>query len=173
MYSPSRRREAVPDKHEGGAEQMRKDLNRGRKPTTRALVAACILLAAGSIGFGANEEDEEIAFHLAELLRSARSVISQNQAVINDPALGDKGLTGDRVLADALTAYKERTGEDPTALDPNSREGQLLQAQMQAIADVMTENQETINAPGVGFKGFIPAVFARLVNERFEQLVGR
>ena len=29
-------------------------------------------------------------------------------------------------------------------------------------------NQSTINAKGVGFKAFIPAVFARLVNEAFE-----
>jgi hypothetical protein len=153
-------------------EHMAKELNRGLGRGALALVTVCIFVAAGSISFGAGEDDEAIAFHLAELLRSARSVISQNQGVINDPAVGDKGLTGEKVLADALVAYKERTGEDPAALDPNGREGQLLQAQMQAIAEVMAENQDTINAPGVGFKGFIPATFARLVNERFEQLAG-
>ena len=43
---------------------------------------------------------------------------------------------------------------------------------MDAITEVMTENQGTINAPDVGFKGFIPAIFARLVNEKFEEKVG-
>ena len=151
---------------------MNNDRSRRTWNLALAVVAACIFAAAGSAGFGANDEDETIAFHLAELLRSARAVISQNQTVINDAALGDKGLTGEQVLADALIGYKERTGEDPAVMDPESREGHLLQAQMQAITEVMAENQDTINAPGVGFKGFIPAVFARLVNERFEQLAG-
>ena len=43
---------------------------------------------------------------------------------------------------------------------------------MDAIKEVVDENQQTINAPGVGFKGFIPAVFARLVNEKFDASVG-
>jgi len=33
-------------------------------------------------------------------------------------------------------------------------------------------HQKEIDAKGVGFKGFIPATFARLVNERFEEKVG-
>jgi hypothetical protein len=39
---------------------------------------------------------------------------------------------------------------------------------MDAIVDAPDANQATINAKGVGFKAFIPAVFARLVNEAFE-----
>ena len=39
--------------------------------------------------------------------------------------------------------------------------------QMDAIAEVMDVHQETINRQGVGFKGFIPAIFGRLVNEAF------
>ena len=45
-------------------------------------------------------------------------------------------------------------------------------AQMEAIRQVMDANQETINADGIGFKGFVPAVFGRLVNESFATLVG-
>lgn len=117
-------------------------------------------------------DDEIVAVHLAELLRSARTVISQNQTLINDPTRDDKGLTGTVVLATAMAIYEDRTGEDPESVDPDSREGKLLRAQMAAIVDVMSENQGTINAPNVGFKGFIPAVFARLVNENFRNRVG-
>jgi hypothetical protein len=39
---------------------------------------------------------------------------------------------------------------------------------MDAIVEATDANQATINAKGVGFKAFIPAVFARLVNESFE-----
>ena len=118
------------------------------------------------------QSDQVVAARLAEFLRSARTVISQYQELINDPAKGDKGLTGERVLAEATVIYQKQTGEDPAAVDPASQEGRLLRAQMDAIKDVMAENQSAINAPDVGFKGFIPAIFARLVNEKFQEKAG-
>jgi hypothetical protein len=48
----------------------------------------------------------------------------------------------------------------------------LIQAQFDAIREVIDENQVLIDRRDVGFKGFVPAVFARLVNERFEDKVG-
>src|SRR5262249_38471030 len=51
-------------------------------------------------------------------------------------------------------------------------EGRLLQAEMASIREVMDENQDLINEKGVGFKGFIPATFARLVTERLQEKVG-
>ena len=131
-----------------------------------------MMLAPASLTFAASDDDTEVAMRLANLLRAARSVISSNQGLINDPAIGDKGLTGEKVLADALAIYEMQTGENPGDTDPASVEGQLFRAQMDAIRTVVDENQSTINAPGVGFKGFIPAVFARLVNEAFGATVG-
>jgi hypothetical protein len=58
-------------------------------------------------------------------------------------------------------------GRDPYDTDPRSLEGVLLRAEMDAIVAVMDGNQASINVRGVGFKGFIPAVFARLVTEAF------
>ncbi len=120
----------------------------------------------------AQDDNAAVATRLADLLRSARTVISTNQGLINDPSKGDKGLTGERVLTEAIALYTERTGEDPRDSDPASREGRLLRAQMEAIQEVVEENQSTINVEGVGFKGFIPAIFARLVNEKFGERVG-
>jgi hypothetical protein len=138
------------------------------------LPVVCIgaLLAPVTNLTAATDADSEVAMQLANLLRSARTVISSNQDVINDPDIGDKGLTGEKVLADAIALYGQRTGEDLTTLDTSTPEGLLLRAQMDAILAVMEENQSTINAEGVGFKGFIPAVFARLVNETFAENVG-
>ena len=139
-------------------------------------VTVALALIAATASFSAlpaqDQDDQIVAARLAEFLRSARTVISQNQDLINDPTKGDKGLTGDKVLADATVIYIEQTGEDPALVDPASREGRLLSAQMDAIREVMAENQGTINAPDVGFKGFIPAIFARLVNEKFEEKAG-
>jgi hypothetical protein len=115
------------------------------------------------------DEDAALAQRLAEMLQDARTVISNNQDLINDPKLGDKHLTGQTVLDQTLKSYTKTTGADPTKVDPNSRQGKLLRAMMAAIAAATDENQATINEKGTGFKGFIPAVFARLVSESFNQ----
>jgi len=41
-----------------------------------------------------------------------------------------------------------------------------------AITEVVNEHQVDINKKGVALKGFIPAVFARLVNEKYLEKVG-
>jgi hypothetical protein len=114
-------------------------------------------------------EDAVIAQSLAEMLRDARTVISNNQDLINNPELGDKHLSGQVVLEQAVKGYAKATGKDPTKIDPNSRQGRLLRAMMASIVAVTDDNQVMINEKGTGFKGFIPAVFARLVSEDFNQ----
>ena len=124
-------------------------------------------LSAAPLHAGA-DDDAAIAKSLADMLRAARQVISSNQTRINDPNLGEKGLSGQVVLQQAVEIYKKATGTDPATIDPALRLGRLLRVQMDAIVEVTDANQATINAKGVGFKAFIPAVFARLVNEAFE-----
>jgi archaellum component FlaG (FlaF/FlaG flagellin family) len=117
------------------------------------------------------EKDAAIAQSLAEMLRDARTVISNNQALINDPNSGDKHLTGKKVWDDASALYRKNTGVDPEPTDKSSRQGRLMDAVKNAIIEVMDDNQKTINEKGTGFKGFIPAVFGRLVSESFNRLV--
>jgi len=134
-----------------------------------AFVALLIGANVFSPAFGAaSDDDAAIAKSLADMLRAARQVISNNQGRINDPNLGDKGLSGNVVLEQAVEIYKSNTGTDPASIDPASRHGKLLRAQMDAIVEATNANQASINAKGIGFKAFIPAVFARLVNEAFE-----
>ncbi|MCO5151366.1 MULTISPECIES: Tll0287-like domain-containing protein [unclassified Shinella] len=130
-------------------------------------------LAGGAFAAEAGPADLAIAQSLATMLQSARAVISTNQERINDPALGDKGLSGAAVLEKAIANYRQATGRDPNTIDPASYEGRLIRAQMDAVVEVMDSNQETINAKGKGFKGFIPATFTRLVNEAFEARAGK
>jgi hypothetical protein len=113
------------------------------------------------------EDDAPIAKSLATMLRAGRTVISRNQDKINDSKLGDKGLDGKTVLAEAVKIYHETAGVDPASIDSNSRHGRLLRMEMDAIVEVLDVHQQTINRQGVGFKGFIPAVFGRLVSESF------
>lgn len=139
-----------------------------------------VAVISASLAFGAamqpvqasSSQDTAIALNLARLLQAARSVISANQALINNPDIGDKGLTGNVVLAAAIEKYKAANNVDPHSVDPKSRKGRLLDAEMEAIKEVTDENQSFINKKGVGFKAFIPAVFGRLVTERMREKVG-
>lgn len=132
-------------------------------------VSLAIILAASAAIAAAPEarEDAMTAQSLAKMLQEARTVISNHQDLINNPDVGDKHLTGQVVLDQAIKSYANATGKDPASTDPNSRQGRLLRAMMDAIKAATEENQATINEKGTGFKGFIPAVFARLVSEDF------
>jgi hypothetical protein len=134
-------------------------------------------LPAQAQGYGASpaqsssDPEISIAISLADLLRGARTVVSANQGAINDPERGDKGLSGDVVLAKAKENVMQTAGLDMTKIDPDSRQGRLLAAMNSAIKEVMTANQKLINQKGVAFKGFVPAVFGRLVTEQFRSEV--
>jgi Protein of unknown function (DUF3365) len=142
----------------------------GLRIPLNALLIAGLTAAAAVAASPPADEDAVITQSLAEMLRDARTVISNNQDLINNPELGDKHLSGQVVLEQAMKGYAKATGKDPTKIDPNSRQGRLLRAMMASIVAVTDDNQATINEKGTGFKGFIPAVFARLVSEDFNQL---
>lgn len=130
--------------------------------------AVALSIAANAPALGRSVEDDgQIAKSLATMLRASRTVISKNQDRINDPNTGNKGIDGKMVLAEASAIYQQATETSPASIDPTSLHGQLIRMQMDSIAEVMDVHQETLNRKGVGFKGFIPAVFGRLVNEAF------
>jgi hypothetical protein len=165
-------RSAAPRQQNVGPRAARRPRPRLRR-TRNAFLALIVvgLMPFSAIGAPApSEDDMSIAQSLAEMLRDARTIISDEQDRINDPQLGDKHLTGKFVLDQAVKIYFQTTGIDPRAIDPASRQGRLLRAMMAAIVEVTDDNQATINAKGTGFKGFIPAVFARLVAEEFVRL---
>jgi len=131
-----------------------------------AVLALAFAVTVPALGL-ATDDASQIAGSLAAMLRAGRTVISDNQDRINDPSTGDKGLPGKTVLTQASAIYKRITGIDPSAIDPGSLHGRLIRLQMDSIAEVIDVHQETLNRLGIGFKGFIPALFSRLVNEAF------
>ncbi len=120
-----------------------------------------------------NWNKEGIALSMTTLLRSARAVVSENQGLINDPNKGNKGFTGEAVLREAKFNFKMLTGIDINKIDPSTLEGKLLKAEMESIVEVVNEAQGVINKKGVGFKNFLPAIFAIRVSKRFKEKIGK
>lgn len=142
----------------------------------RCLLAFLLLMSSAVVnaqGTAANPDEEEaLGERLAILLRAVRSVVSEHQDLINDPSIGDKGIDGDSVVAETIAIYTERMGEPPITGDTAEGERRLAEALIASIWEVVNENEDQIDTPGLGFKGFIPAVFGRLVGERFAEKVG-
>ena len=150
-------------------------LNNGPRGLTTLGIAAVftllVMTTSGTVAVSATD-DEVTAMHMATLLRSARAVISDSQKLINDASKGDKGLTGDVVVARAKANFKKATNIDISTIDPSSLRGQLLNVELAAIKEVMDAAQERINTKGVGLKGFLPAIFAKAVADKFREKKG-
>lgn len=138
-----------------------------------ASLATALIVASGS-GVVVADTAERVAdgHHLAAVLRAARSVVSNNQPLINDPSKGDKGLTPEVFLDQLEATYTETNNQPLLPDDLSDLQRRLITTQLEAVSEVVAEHQGLINTPDMGFKGFIPAVFARLVNERFGEKIG-
>ncbi|MEP4783108.1 MAG: DUF3365 domain-containing protein [Erythrobacter sp.] len=144
-----------------------------KKPILTAAVILSTFWPLSPDGVAAQTAEEvETGNRLAAVLRAGRSVVSNSQDLINNPDITDKGLSGDVFYEQVIEAYLEANGEPllHDGLDPLERK--LTETQLDAMVTVINANQGLINAEGVAFKGFIPAVFARLVNEQFADEIG-
>jgi Protein of unknown function (DUF3365) len=137
--------------------------------STSSARLGCLLVALLTLGFPALSAAAEpadkaaLAQEVAVLFRAARGVISDHQALINDASKGDKGLSGDRVVTEAKAKYAKAAGHPLAAAEKDSPIGQAHAAMFEAIKEVMDQAQPLINVAGKGFKGFLPAVFAKQV----------
>ena len=121
----------------------------------------CLTFIIPSSSFAQSQDG--ISQELTTLYRAARKVISVNQGHINNAEIGNKGLSGKVVADQALVNYKEATG---IALKRSSM-SKAQKSMLSAVEDVMSENQDLINQQGTGLKGFLPAIFARQVANKF------
>jgi len=137
------------------------------------LALGTFLLIVPMVGLQASaptvDENEALALDIATLFRAARKVVSVNQGKINDPELGDKGLNAEAVIEMAKANYETATGHPIAEADIATIQGQAQTAMFDAITETMDAAQPLINEKGKGFKGFLPAVFARQVAEGFSK----
>ena len=135
-----------------------------------AMGMTTISLAWSTPARAANEA-EVVAEHLIELVNIGRGVVSEHQATINDAAKAEKGFTADYVADQVLERFKEKTKIDLRI--PNVvPQANFYLALVEAQREVVDEAQPVINRQGVGFKGFLHAVFARRVGEHFYKKSG-
>src|SRR4026207_210893 len=138
-----------------------------------------IMLAAGmtaiSCAWGtpvrAASEVEVVAENLIELVKIGREVVAEHQTTINDSAKGEKGFTSEFVADQVMERFKKKTKIDLRI--PNVvPQANFYLALLDTEKEVVNEAQPVINRPGVGFKGFLHAVFARRVGEHFYKKTG-
>ena len=128
------------------------------------------LLLVNMTALAATEEENVLrADEIATLFRAARAVISKNQSHINDPNVGDKGLSGDVLVEQAKVNYEKAKGRAFAMADPGSETGRAQQVFFDSLSAVMDEAAALINEKGKGFKGFLPAVFAKAVADEFSR----
>jgi len=119
----------------------------------------------------AASEAEVLAEHLIELVNIGRVVVLEHQDTINDAAKAEKGFTADFVADQVMERFKKKTKIDLRI--PNVvPQAQFYLALVEAEREVVDEAQPVINRQGVGFKGFLHAVFARRVGEHFYKKSG-
>jgi general secretion pathway protein A len=103
---------------------------------------------------------------LAKLLKAGRSVIEQNQLLIDDQQKGDKGFTPEVFQQQLVQEFRQQTGLDLSklqsapasiAVPPLAKE--LLPAFVLASKEVIRDAQGVINQRGIGYKSFIPATY--------------
>ena len=120
---------------------------------------------------GLAADEAKTADLLIKLLKTGRSVISDNQALINDAATGDKGFTPEIMAEQTAERFLSNTGIDLNALGRGKR-SDLLRKLLHAQRETVRDFQPVINKQGIGFKGVLPAKFARLTGEKFYQATG-
>lgn len=134
---------------------------------TASILGSVLLCGAQAQAAG----EVETAEFLIKLLQVGRGVISEHQALINDASKANKGFTGDFVAGQVMERFRKQTRIDLSRPNGMPQAGLLL-ALVESEKEVVDESQPVINKAGVGFKGFLPAVFARKSGERFYRKTG-
>jgi general secretion pathway protein A len=124
------------------------------------------------LAVGAKAADEsETADLLIKLLKVGRKVVSDHQPLINDASKGNKGFTQDFLASQVIEGFRQQTKID-LSRPSGVPSAPILLSLLEAEKEVVDESQPVINKQGVGFKGFLPAVFARKTGEKFYRKTG-
>jgi hypothetical protein len=149
---------------------VQKALNKHFSTILSIILLLSFVLPGIALAALSDDDKKGIGLEVTKIYRAARGVIAKNQKLINDASKGDKGLSGDAVIAGAKANYKKASGSDLVMADASTPKGQMQTAMINAVKQVMDQAQGLINEKGKGFKGFLPAIFAKQVADQFNKL---
>lgn len=134
------------------------------------LVSAISLSGVSFLRAESTEVKMDAVKKLERMAGLGRKIVSENQALFNDPAKGDKGFDAESFRV-TLTKYllAEKIDLDKE-IKAGGLAGESLKHLLESQQESITDAQPRLNKKGVGFKGYIPAVFAR---ESFEYFAKR
>lgn len=148
------------------------------KPFRCLAMALLVLTLAGPALALTPQELETQGKLLADFLVAGRGVVAQSLAKydLNNSELGDKGFTPQMFRQGINAQFRETTGIDILARkSPQPLPGttlELLVVLLDASEQVCADNQMLLNMKGVGFKGFIPATYGKMVGDIFREKTG-
>ncbi len=125
--------------------------------------------------FAVDEKELEKQSNLiAMLLVSCRAVIAQNQDLINDPEIGDKGFTSDVYISKVKEHFKNSAGIEISEGDASSSDpvAKSLGTLLISTKEVINELQRTINKKGKEYKNVIPAIVGRRTSYKYSKAMG-
>ncbi len=111
-------------------------------------------------------EARATAEKLARAVMAARMIIFAYAGKIVDPALGDKGLSGEALES------QWRSAVESDLIDASPNQKKIFEKLFWAGRQVMDNNQERINTKGVGWKNFLPAKWEREMGQVFTARTG-
>ncbi len=115
--------------------------------------------------------ETEVADLLVKMIQAGRTVMAKHQLEINNPDLVDKGFTPAVFEKEITQKYLEIAKFDLSQA-PKTPHDKLVHALLLAGKEVVSDHQLAINRPGIAYKNFIPAVWARKTGEKFERATG-
>lgn len=128
--------------------------------------AALLSIALLRVPVFAQEEgakERQLAETIAKIITGARIIITENQELFNDPNTGDKGFSVPVFEQKAAAKIKDVFGVDVK----DKSLAKEAKAMWEATKQTVQEAQPIINKKGVAYKGFIPAVFAKIAAAKF------
>jgi len=125
---------------------------------------ALLILLFNSSCFAQASNPESFISDISKIFTASMYHIFKNQAVINQKG-GDKSSLFDEKFIEGLKqTYKQK--HHKSFPEKSSRLQSLL---LKTMVEVMEENRTLINDEDLGFKGFIPAIFAFQVSEKLSR----
>ena len=111
-------------------------------------------------------EAKATAEKLARAVIAARLIIFAYAGKFVDPALGDKGFSGE------VFERQWRAALEPEMIDATPNQKRLYEKLIWAGRQVIENNQDRLNTKGVGWKNFLPAKWEREMGQVYTARTG-